>query len=83
MFILFDKNIPGEFEEATRLNQNLIQRAIKMEGSITGEHGVGFGKKKYLRAELGDNTIDLMWTIKNAIDPKGIMNPGKVLPDQK
>ncbi|KAI9491529.1 hypothetical protein BDB00DRAFT_766871 [Zychaea mexicana] len=83
LFILFDKNIPSEFEEATRLNQNLIQRAIKMEGSITGEHGVGFGKKKYLRDELGDNTVDLMWTIKNAMDPKGIMNPGKVLPDPK
>ncbi|KAI9265161.1 hypothetical protein BDA99DRAFT_437154 [Phascolomyces articulosus] len=83
LFILFDKNIPSEFEEATRLNQNLIERAIKMEGSITGEHGVGFGKKKYLRSELGDNTIDLMWTIKNAMDPKGIMNPGKVLPDPK
>ncbi|CDS12666.1 hypothetical protein LRAMOSA04852 [Lichtheimia ramosa] len=83
LFIVFDQTKPEEFEEATRLNQNLIQRAIGMEGSITGEHGVGFGKKKYLRAELGDNTVDLMWTIKNAVDPKGIMNPGKVLPDQK
>lgn len=50
-------------------------------GSVTGEHGVGIGKKGYLRAELGDATVDLMGTVKNALDPKGIMNPGKVLPD--
>ncbi|KAI9311767.1 hypothetical protein BX666DRAFT_1867334 [Dichotomocladium elegans] len=83
LFILFDKEKPEEFEEATRLNSNLIKRAIDMDGSITGEHGVGYGKKKYLRAELGDKTVDLMWTIKDAVDPKGIMNPGKVLPDKQ
>ncbi|KAI9025864.1 FAD-linked oxidase-like protein, partial [Phycomyces nitens] len=81
VFILFDKSKPEEYEEAKRINKALLERAIRMEGSVTGEHGVGAGKKAYLREELGDNTIDLMWTIKNAIDPKDIMNPGKVLPD--
>ena len=44
----------------------------------TGEHGVGVGKKEYLTEELGENTIELMRTVKEAIDPLGIMNPGKV-----
>ncbi|KAI8339337.1 hypothetical protein BC941DRAFT_420206 [Chlamydoabsidia padenii] len=81
VFLLFDASKPEEFEEAKRLNKMLLTRAIEMEGSVTGEHGVGIGKKGYLRAELGDNTVDLMSTLKNALDPKGIMNPGKVLPD--
>ncbi|CAO3677578.1 unnamed protein product [Rhizopus stolonifer] len=80
VFILFDQNKPEEHKEAVRLNQNLIRRAIHMEGSVTGEHGVGVGKKKYLEQELGKDTIELMKTIKSAIDPKGIMNPDKVLP---
>jgi D-lactate dehydrogenase (cytochrome) len=54
-----------------------------MEGSCTGEHAVGIGKKAYLLKELGEPTIELMRTIKNAIDPNGIMNPGKTLPDKK
>ncbi|KAG0175798.1 hypothetical protein DFQ28_003604 [Apophysomyces sp. BC1034] len=82
VFILFDKSKPEEYAEAKRLNKDLVARAIKMEGSISGEHGVGCGKKHYMRAELGDSTVDLMKTIKSAIDPKNIMNPGKVLPDQ-
>lgn len=81
LFILFDKDNEEEHAEATRINKNLIERAIKFEGSITGEHGVGFGKKKYLKQELGENTVELMRAIKNTIDPKGIMNPKKVLPD--
>ena len=48
-----------------------------MEGTCTGEHGVGVGKKDYVEKELGKEALDLMWTIKQAIDPKNIMNPGK------
>ncbi|CAO3595739.1 unnamed protein product [Absidia cylindrospora] len=81
VFLLFDQSKPEEFEEAKRLNKKLLTRAIQMEGSVTGEHGVGIGKKGYLRAELGDATVDLMTTVKYALDPKGIMNPGKVLPE--
>ncbi|KAG1050883.1 hypothetical protein G6F43_006874 [Rhizopus delemar] len=80
VFILFDKNNPEEYKEAVRLNQNLVQRAIQMDGSVTGEHGVGIGKKKYLKQELGENTIEFMKKIKTAVDPKGLMNPDKVLP---
>ncbi|KAI8376133.1 uncharacterized protein BYT42DRAFT_573531 [Radiomyces spectabilis] len=80
VFILFDKSKPEEYAEAKRLNKNLLTRAIRMEGSVTGEHGVGYGKKEYLPAELGEGTVELMRTVKRAIDPKNIMNPGKVLP---
>lgn len=80
VFILFNKNDEKEYAEAKRLNKNLLQRAIKFEGSVTGEHGVGIGKKLFLEEELGPNTVDLMKTIKIAIDPKGLMNPEKVLP---
>jgi D-lactate dehydrogenase (cytochrome) len=81
VFILFDKNSNKEHDEAERLNKNLLERAIRMEGSVTGEHGVGIGKKSFLKEELGQNTTDLMKTIKLALDPKGLMNPEKVLPD--
>lgn len=81
VFILFDKNSSKEHDEAVRLNKNLLERAIRMEGSVTGEHGVGIGKKTFLKEELGQNTTDLMKTIKLALDPKGLMNPEKVLPD--
>jgi D-lactate dehydrogenase (cytochrome) len=54
-----------------------------MEGSCTGEHAVGIGKKSYLTKELGNSTIDLMRTIKKAVDPNGIMNPGKIIPDKQ
>ncbi|KAI8987414.1 hypothetical protein BDF20DRAFT_904539 [Mycotypha africana] len=82
VFILFDKNNEEEFNEAKRINKNLLQRAIRMEGSVTGEHGVGVGKKAFLNEELGENTVDLMKKIKIALDPKGLLNPEKVLPDK-
>ncbi|KAH8551711.1 FAD linked oxidase [Umbelopsis sp. PMI_123] len=82
VFILFDRDNEEETAEAKRLNARLIDRAIEMEGSCTGEHAVGIGKKSYLPKELGESTIDLMRTIKQAIDPNGIMNPGKTLPDK-
>ena len=57
----------------------MIERAIAAGGTCTGEHGVGVGKKKYLRREHGDGAVDLMQTIKRALDPHNIMNPGKVV----
>ena len=61
------------------VNDRLIERAIAAGGTCTGEHGVGVGKKKYLRREHGDGAVDLMQTIKRALDPHNIMNPGKVV----
>ncbi|KAH9842942.1 FAD-linked oxidase-like protein [Rhodofomes roseus] len=59
----------------------LVRRAIRMDGTCTGEHGVGVGKKEYLVEELGADTVELMKTIKRAIDPLNIMNPSKLYPD--
>jgi len=79
LFILFDPNEPTEMQEAHRINDNLIKRAIEMEGTCTGEHGVGLGKRHYLELELGTEAVELMKTIKRAIDPHNIMNPGKIV----
>lgn len=56
----------------------LVHRAIALDGTCTGEHGVGIGKKEYLVDELGPDTVALMRSVKNAIDPLNIMNPSKV-----
>lgn len=56
----------------------LAELAISMDGTCTGEHGIGQGKKPYLAKELGEGTVDVMRTIKSALDPRGIMNPGKI-----
>lgn len=64
---------------AEELNNNLAMRAIDFEGTCTGEHGVGMHKINFLNKELGDVSVDLMKKIKLALDPKNILNPGKVI----
>ncbi|MDD5250283.1 MAG: FAD-linked oxidase C-terminal domain-containing protein [Rhodocyclaceae bacterium] len=59
----------------------LVERAIRMDGTCTGEHGVGLGKRKYLALEHGADALDVMRAIKTALDPDNLLNPGKVLPD--
>jgi D-lactate dehydrogenase (cytochrome) len=76
-FIL-DPDKPEELAEATRLNDRMVQRAIAMDGTCTGEHGVGYGKMDFLVAEHGD-AIAVMRTLKKALDPDNIMNPGKIV----
>ncbi|MBL4906270.1 MAG: hypothetical protein JKX94_02375, partial [Sneathiella sp.] len=75
-FVL-DMDNPEELEQAERINERLIARAQAMEGTCTGEHGIGLGKKKYLRDELG-GAVDVMTVLKHALDPHNIMNPGKI-----
>ena len=79
VFVL-DPDDPDELAEARRLNERLIHRALAMGGTSTGEHGVGLGKTAFMRAEHGEAT-DLMRRLKQAFDPQGIMNPGKILPE--
>ncbi|CAN7618501.1 FAD-binding oxidoreductase [Rhizobium sp. LjRoot254] len=74
-----DPTNPREIEEVAAINKKMVEYAISVGGTSTGEHGVGTGKIAYLRHEHGD-AVDLMAVIKHAIDPKGIMNPGKILP---
>jgi D-lactate dehydrogenase (cytochrome) len=66
-----------EFERADALNDRMVERALSMGGTCTGEHGVGTGKMKFLQAEHGD-AISYMRMIKKALDPQNIMNPGKI-----
>lgn len=77
--ICFDPNDPRENHEAHRLNQQMVHRAIGMDGTCTGEHGVGLGKKEYLVPELGVEAVELMKTVKRALDPNNILNPGKII----
>ncbi len=76
---LIDMGSPQEIEAAKVFLSRLADRAIAMAGTCTGEHGVGQGKIKYLRAEHGAG-VDVMRLIKGVLDPKNILNPGKVLP---
>ena len=72
-----DPNQPEEMVEVEAINTRLVQRALDMEGTCTGEHGIGIGKQDWLVAELGD-AVDVMRTIKRAIDPRDLFNPGKI-----
>ena len=75
--VLVDMQSPDEIENARQFAERLSQRSIDMGGTCTGEHGIGQGKKSYLRQELGD-TVDFMGMIKQSLDPQNIMNPEKI-----
>jgi len=77
--ILVDPNDPAEMEEAERLNGRIVERALRMDGTCTGEHGVGMHKMDFLVDEHGADAVELMARIKRAFDPLNIMNPGKVV----
>lgn len=74
-----DPNCPEELEEAQRLSQLFVEYALQMDGTCTGEHGIGLGKIEALRQEHGQG-VDVMYAIKKSLDPQNIMNPGKVIP---
>src|SRR6202045_942772 len=78
LVFMLDPNRPEELAEANRLNERMVNRALAMEGTSTGEHGVGYGKMDFLIAEHGE-AVSVMRTIKMALDPDGILNPGKIV----
>jgi D-lactate dehydrogenase (cytochrome) len=78
VLFIIDPNSPAELAEAERYNQRIVRRALDMDGTCTGEHGIGIGKLEFMAAEHGA-ALDVMRAIKNALDPLGIMNPGKVV----
>jgi D-lactate dehydrogenase (cytochrome) len=78
--LLIDMADAAEVATAHRFLERLAARALAMEGTCTGEHGVGQGKMKYLEAEHGRPALDAMRAIKHALDPHDLMNPGKILP---
>ena len=75
---LIDPDRPEERETAESLNHKLVARALSLEGTCTGEHGIGLGKMDFLLSETGGGAVDMMRAIKRALDPKNIMNPGKI-----
>jgi D-lactate dehydrogenase (cytochrome) len=75
---LIDPNNAAERETAETLNHKLVQRALSLEGTCTGEHGIGLHKIDFLVTEAGEGAVDMMRTIKRALDPHNIMNPGKI-----
>jgi len=77
--LLIDLDDPDEVKTAKAFNGRLVERALAMDGTCTGEHGVGQGKMKYLLAEHGAAAVEAMRAIKHALDPLDIMNPGKIL----
>ena len=75
---LIDPDRPEERETAERLNQQLVERALRMDGTCTGEHGIGLHKMDFLVTEAGTGAVAMMRAVKRALDPKNIMNPGKI-----
>ena len=76
--ILVDPHDADEVARAEAVAHRLAERAIACEGSCTGEHGIGLTKRDYMAVEHGQNAVDVMQSIKHALDPKGLMNPGKI-----
>lgn len=77
---VLDMDNPAELAEAEAFNTRLVERAIGMDGTCTGEHGIGYGKLAFLEREHGVAAVSVMRTIKRALDPKNLLNPGKVIP---
>ena len=75
---LVDPSLPQERETAERLNRQLVERALQMDGTCTGEHGIGLHKMDFLISEAGVGAVSMMRKLKQALDPKNIMNPGKI-----
>lgn len=77
--MLVDPNDVADVARAEAVNERMVTRAIAMQGTCTGEHGVGLHKIGFLVQEHGEDAIDVMRTIKHALDPNNILNPGKVI----
>jgi D-lactate dehydrogenase (cytochrome) len=75
VFLIYEKK---DYQRVANVVQKMITMALEMDGTVTGEHGVGIGKREFLREELGDVTIDLMRKIKFALDPLLLLNPDKI-----
>ncbi|TWI57387.1 D-lactate dehydrogenase (cytochrome) [Pseudomonas duriflava] len=81
--LVVDPDSKAELAEAEALNNRLVRRAIALDGTATGEHGVGSGKIKFMELEHGAGAVNTMRLIKQALDPQNLLNPGKILPGDK
>jgi FAD/FMN-containing dehydrogenase len=78
--LMVDRANADELARAKAAERELFTRVVALEGSISGEHGIGFAKAPYLDIELSPTAIELMQRLKTAFDPHGILNPGKIFP---
>ena len=76
--LLIDPENQAEVTEAERLNDEIVRLALSMGGTCTGEHGIGMHKMGFLLEEAGEEAVELMRGIKRALDPQGLLNPGKI-----
>ncbi|MBI5408801.1 MAG: FAD-binding protein [Nitrospirae bacterium] len=79
--IMTDKHDKEEYDRAGKAVEDIFKATIKLNGTISGEHGIGLTKKQYIGMELSATTIEVMKAVKKAFDPNGIMNPGKMFPN--
>jgi len=79
MLLMLDLDDRDEIRRAEGLLERLVERALAMDGTCTGEHGIGQGKMKYMKAEYGEPALETMRAIKRALDPLDILNPGKIV----
>ncbi|KAK5998751.1 D-lactate ferricytochrome C oxidoreductase [Cladobotryum mycophilum] len=77
--IMYNRSKPGEREKVEACVKNMVKRALEMDGTCTGEHAIGWGKKESLLWEVGPETVNVMAAIKKSLDPRWIMNPGKIM----
>lgn len=77
--IIYNRQKKDEREKVELCVKNMVKRAIEMDGTCTGEHSIGWGKKESLLWEVGPDTLAVMRLIKQALDPRWIMNPGKIM----
>src|SRR3954469_24685851 len=78
--LMVDRKNPDELSRAKAAERSLFERVLALEGSISGEHGIGYAKKPYIAMELSDDVLALMRRVKTAFDPNNILNPGKIFP---
>jgi D-lactate dehydrogenase (cytochrome) len=76
--VLYDPNEAGALERAWDMDRRIVGRGLALGGTCSGEHGIGLGKREFLEREHGPEALAVMRSLKHALDPKGIMNPGKM-----
>lgn len=79
--VLVDPEDDGEIAAGRSASATIVQRAIELGGTATGEHGVGLGKREHMVTEHGEDGVETMRAIQRALDPRGILNPGKIVPE--
>ena len=79
VLMMIDPSDPADVARAEGINARLVSRALDMDGTCTGEHGVGLHKMDFLRQEHGDDALSLMRSLKHALDPENLFNPGKIV----